>query len=603
MIKQLVSASVGMAVWAAVAAEGARPQPDLVASVELASFSDVQRKIVDLGATINNPAVSMMAVPALQNALTEKFGNFRSDTPMKLLCYADIPTIRKAMAADSGEGLDDAVEPVFLFPCSEGAATFLVNHPEAEKKPDGTIALEDGNVVVFAADGRTCAFASKAEAAKRALATALSPAASRPLLSVEVTEAGLALLADIHKGLIDETAKAQEQDALMSMLSKLQQTTAQRQNAALRRFSRLTMILDLDETGFVVKGAAAMKPGVAVSPAAGFKLPAGALDALPPNAPVFFALNNWNANGMQSADEYRALIADVCAALDAVPATLEKKKCQCTAVVAGLCTAARDYLKAVPCPAPTDWSAGALAFGPKEEPYMAGTVECAELPKVLAACSQGYAAVAATIEKAWPGILAANGTRLSIDWNRLVDVVCAELAASQKGPVAAQQGQGAAQKDLAQAEQVKASLAAVLGGAKSEIVTEQSGPTTSRYYGGPQGFTPPAATPACESRLAAALPEVAANRPNGVFYLALYSLVRDHALPIALKVIPAEDQKEIRSVMGVLPPAGANGAIACAAWSEKDGSSRLVLRITKDEIRTIGMAVNAIIAAQAQSAQ
>ena len=134
MIEQIVSASTGMAVWAAVAAGVARPQADLIASVEFASFADVQQKVADLGTTINNPVVSMMAIPALQNALTEKFGNFRSDAPMKFLCYADVAALRRALETDAAEGLDDAVEPVFLFPSADGAAKFLVNHPEAQKK-------------------------------------------------------------------------------------------------------------------------------------------------------------------------------------------------------------------------------------------------------------------------------------------------------------------------------------------------------------------------------------------------------------------------------------------------------------------------------------
>ena len=66
MIKQIVSASMGVAVWAVVAAEGVRPQAELLGSVEFASFSAFQQKVIDLGATINNPVVSMMAVPAVQ---------------------------------------------------------------------------------------------------------------------------------------------------------------------------------------------------------------------------------------------------------------------------------------------------------------------------------------------------------------------------------------------------------------------------------------------------------------------------------------------------------------------------------------------------------
>ena len=95
MIKKFVCVSMGVAAWAVFAA-GSAPKAELVGSVEFASFSDYQKKIVDLGTTINNPIVSMMAVPVIQSNLTENFGSFRPDSPMKLLCYADVAAVRKA---------------------------------------------------------------------------------------------------------------------------------------------------------------------------------------------------------------------------------------------------------------------------------------------------------------------------------------------------------------------------------------------------------------------------------------------------------------------------------------------------------------------------
>ena len=52
MIKKIVSVSVGAAVWAVFAAEGVRPQPELIGTVEIAAFSDFQKKVVDLGCLI-----------------------------------------------------------------------------------------------------------------------------------------------------------------------------------------------------------------------------------------------------------------------------------------------------------------------------------------------------------------------------------------------------------------------------------------------------------------------------------------------------------------------------------------------------------------------
>ncbi len=320
MIKKIVSASVGMAVWAVIAAEGVRPQAELLGSVEFASFSAFQQKVVDLGATINNPVVPMMACPAVQNALTEKFGRFRQDETILLLCYADTAALRKALDADVGDA-GNALEVVLLYPCAEGPKEFIDSHPEAQKKPDGTIELEDGIVALYSADGRLCAFASNAGMAKQALATAsLSKAAAHPLLRLDVTGTGLDLMADFHQKLVEQQAKEMQENPqvatnqtadLFASFLKLQKTASQRQIAKIRSYARLTMSMDLDETGFVFKGEAAMKPGAPVSPAAGFKLPAGALDSVPAGAPLFMAANTWLSGSIQSEQDYRALIGDV----------------------------------------------------------------------------------------------------------------------------------------------------------------------------------------------------------------------------------------------------------------------------------------------------
>ena len=274
MIKKIVSVSVGVAVWAVFAAEGVRPQPELIGTVEIAAFSDFQKKVVDLGTTINNPAAPMLAVPAVQSMLTEQFGKFRQDAAMKLLCYANVAALRKAIvedlkAMDLVEKIEDyenkvgysqrsnAVVAALLYPCAEGADAFLVNHPEAKKSADGVIELEDGNVALFAPDGRTCAFASNAGAAKRALAAAPAPTAC-PLIRMNVTEVGLGLLADLHQKLAaSQESLAQvaggtnETDRLVSSCLKFQQAQMKRQNAVLRMFAQATMSMDLDETGML----------------------------------------------------------------------------------------------------------------------------------------------------------------------------------------------------------------------------------------------------------------------------------------------------------------------------------------------------------------
>ncbi len=599
MIKKLVCASVGMVAWAVIAAVGERPQNELIMSVEFAPFSDVKGKISEFGKTINNPVVSVMAVPALENVVTEMFGNFRPDAPMKFLCYADVATIRKALEAESYGGIGNALEPAFIYPCAEGAAKFLENHPEAQKKADGLVELEDGNVVLFAPDGGTCVFARKAAVAKHALKSALAkpkhaPKASAkpkkyPFVRMDVKKGGLDLLADLHKKLLDMQSKMAQgacaQEAQLAPLFEFQRAMGLRQNAALRDLAHATVVIDLDETGFVFRGSLKTKPGVSVSPAAGFTLPSGALADVPAGAPLFVAMNQLLSMDVRSEKEYRDAIGGVGQLCTVVASCVKKAAPEYAPVADGTAKAMNDMLAAIAYPAPTDWNMFALAFGPQQEPYMVGAGECAKMSETHAAGIRFYAALADVLGKKWPGIVSANGASLSVDWARLIDVVAAETGGSQ-----------------ASVDKAKKVVAKVLGGTASEITTVMPSQTSYRTFIGTKGFTPPAPASG-EQRLAAALPEVASKRPAGVFYLSLYSFARDNLMPIVLKAVPEEEAKEIQPVVAMLPKASPNGAIAAAYWSEKNGSSRFLLRITKDEIRNIGMAVNAIIAAQSQPAQ
>ena len=597
MIKKLVCISLAVVVWAAVAAKEGRPQTELVASVEFAPFSDVKAKVVDFGQTINQPMVSMMAVPTLQNFLTETLGDFRDDAPMKLLCYANVAALRKALETESQDCLGDALEPAFIYPCAEGVAKFIENHPEAKKKADDLIELEDGNFVLFSQDARTCVLACKAAVAKRALAsvTAKAKAAKEkpkkfPLVRVNVTKGGLALFADFHKKLQDKQQAELKagagagscQGALLTTLMEFQRMMGLRQNAILRDLAHFTVSLDYDKTGFVVRGSLKAKPGATVSPAAGFTLPAGALADVPAGAPLFGAANplSWD---IRSEADYRETLSGVVKLLNGLSACIKKAAPDHAQTVDGVNAAFADLISAVPYPAPTDWCMFALAFGPQLEPYMVCTGEGAKMSQTQAAANRFYAAVAEAIGKKWPGIVSANGTTLSVDWAKLIDVVAAETKGSQES-----------------VDQAKKIVAKVLGGTAGEISTVMPSQTSFRTFIGTKGFTPPPASSG-EPRLVAALPEIVAKRPSGAFYLSLYSFVRDNVMPIAMKVAPAKEGKNVQSIMAVLPKAADNGAIAGAYWSKKDGSSNFLLRVTKGEIQSIGAAANAIISAQAQS--
>ena len=219
---------------------------------------------------------------------------------------------------------------------------------------------------------------------------------------------------------------------------------------------------------------------------------------------------------------------------------------------------------------------------------MMGFGECATASRGAELAARFYAAVADAVGKTWPGVIGAKGVSMSVDWGKLIDVVAA--------------ASGATKEEQKEVENAKKTVAKILGGTVSEVSTVMPSQTSYRTYAGVKGFTPPAAAPSGEQRFAAALPEVAARRPGGMFYLSLYSLARDNILPIVLKAMPKKRKVEVQSVLDVLPPAGANGAIAGAVWYEKSGSCSFLMRITKDEIRNYGAAANAVMAAQSQKA-
>ena len=587
MLKRIVCASVGMAAWTVIAAGGSRPQAELLGSVELSSISDFQQKVLDLGTTINNPALALMAVQPAQNALTEACGKFRPNDPILFLCYADTAVLRKMLK--DGEDVDDSLYPVLLYPCAEGPEKFLAAHPEAKKKDDGMIDLGKGNVLLFSSDGRTCAFASNESLAKRALAEApfSKPAA---LFRLNVTEAGTGVLADLHQKLLDVQAKelqmpqqaGKETAALVGLLNALknfQMSIGRQQNAEFRLFASLTVDVDFDKAGFVVKGGAKAKAGISVSPAAGFRLPAGALDFAPAGSPLIFASST--CEFFQNEGQFRSMMDGLASVLDTIPACVQGDA-KCEAPVKGLCTAGRDLLKTAPAPAPTDWFMGALAFGPQQEPYLVGHTVSAQASQDYAVSSRFCAAVVSSIEPTWPGILRAKDASLTVNWFRLVDTITEAVASTPK--------------DREEAEVVKKGIVAVVGGPESVFGTEQTSPTTLRTYAWAKGFTPPAAAPSGEKNFAAALPEAAADRPSAAFYLSLYSLVRDNILPIVVKVAPKQkDKDEMQALLSVFPPTGANSAIAGANWIDRDGE-RFALRVTKEEIKNIVTAVSMIIA-------
>lgn len=583
-----------------VGAAESKAKSELVASLELASFADVQQKVTTLGTMINNPIVPMMLLTTGQQQLIKQYGQMRANAPFTWMVYASAPSKEAKAVADD-------FETVLVYPSADRPATMLMKHPGATKDADGTLHLlanEDNpedRFVAFTADGMFCAYAESAAFARRAIAdfarvqTARRQRAEKSLLRATVESNGLALIAAWQEHIAQEQAassKASSKEGSLQGFLALQEAQQKRQMEKLLNFASIELSLDLNEKGLDLNGCARAKPGVKASSAAGFGLPAGAFDMVPDGAPLFFASNPLIQSGWANEGEFRA---DLKVCVDLVAASVAKAKQDKDGkkygkLLDGLLKIVQDVCAQAPYPSASDWGVGALAFGPKREPYLVVAGEQAGAVQSKQISDKAMDGLVAACEEQWPGngimVKKADGV-WTFDWSRILDLAVAESGAQD------------AKKEIAQA---KKTVAAVLGGPASELSYGCQGTRVFSRFA-PVGFVPPAPVKKSgEARFAAALPESAKDRPACAFYLSLYSMAREAVLPIMASTVNKKDADQWKAMIQSMAPAAPNSALVGAAWLRKDGSLSGVLRITADELKNFGAAFNAFTAASMSSA-
>lgn len=538
------------------AAEKATAKSELVATVELAPFGDISKKCVGMGTMVNNPVLPALLIGAGQERLAQAYGRFRNDAPIYGFVYAAHAT--------------NAVATVVVYPSADGPAKMLLDHPGATKDADGTLRLPaDGphlfaRAVAFTEDRLFCAIAPTPAMARRALGDfAARPAAARgaarPLVRVDVTAAGL------------------------------------QPRAEFASFSGATVTLDLTDRGLDLEGRLAPRPGAPALVGAGTALPAGALDRLPADAPLFAAMAARLACGTSSEAAFRKKLAEAEAEVrtNLVARVLKDTKAKpYAAFVQEVAEALAALLReGAVYPAPADWSGSALAFDAQLRPAVVSSGDTAQARESVAAAMAFGDRLIRALAKQWPDrkALVRTDTGFVVDWAEAIDI-------------------GAAVSGLADDKETKKALAtakktvaAVLGDTKTALAYAVAGTQLESRLAAP-GFTPPLGTPTGEARVAAVLPETAAARPGAVFYCSLYGLVREAVLPIMARVASEKDAKQYAAMVAAMPPAAPNGAVACAVWAGKDGACRGLLRITADELKNFGAAFNAFTAASLSSA-
>ncbi len=532
-MKRCIWMCVGLALAAAQAGivEETHSKPELAASVEIAPFTDIRQKLTGLGTLVNNPIVPMALASACKSAIERGTGASRPDAALLVRTYVYQPAWQIAATSEVAYAVEDLVKTE-------------VDYVEASKGP-------------------------------------------RPLVRVEIAAAGLVALDDYltqsaeadkreRKAMGDEISGV---DLFCRLLDENHDPAA---DIALRSYARACMSLDLDMGGLSFDFVLEPGPGVKRSPAAGFRLPAGALDGLPDNAPLVLAVNDmlwgmcgdektWRASCESSARFWDGLVRHV----------LKKPGGRKYApFLEGVSAAIASCLRDTPFPDPSDWSVCALAFGPRREPYIVQDGVSSSARQGDAIDARFLDAVAAAVERQWSGrgLARASSGRLVVDYAAVLDVAAAE--AGVKG----------ADRELAKAKQ---RLGAILGSTTGELaILPQAGKAHS-FILGPAGFRRPVSLkPTGEARLAAALPEAAADRPSCLFVLSCYALARDYVFPVAVDFAPRRDRATYRAIVDALPPAGDGSAIAGAYWARADGSHRFLLRVTAEELKNCGAVCN-----------
>ncbi len=529
----------GLALAAAQAGivEETHSKPVLAASVEMAPFAQIRRKLTTLGALVNNPIVPMALAPVVKSAIEEEMGSFRPDAAVQIRIYVYQPAWQVAATSEVVYAVEDVVK----------TETLYVDPPKAP----------------------------------------------HPLVRAEVTVAGLVALDDYltQSGEADKRARKAMGDSIPwpdLLLRLMDENHDPASDVELRDYVKARLSLDLDGRGLSFDLAMEPGPRAKRSPAAGFRLPSGALDGVPDGAPMVFAVNEALWSRCADENEWKASMESSARFWEGLARHALKKPGmrKYESVLKGVCGAVAECLRDSSFPDPADWSVSALALGPRREPYIVQDGASAAARRDDAIDARFLDAIAAAVEKQWPGrgLARASDGRLTVDYAAVLDVAAAESQV--KG----------AERELAQA---KRRVAEILGSTKGEIAVFPQAGTAHSFVAGPAGFRRPVPRkPTGEARLAAALPETTADRPSCVGMVSCYAIMRELVLPTAVEFVSKRDQALCRSIVQSMPRAELDSTIACAYWARPDGSHRFLLRVTAEELKNYGAVYNVISSAQ-----
>lgn len=600
MRKMLVCALALMAGGVfAVGVEQVDSKPVLVGYAELAPFNDIMHRAGQVGKMVGNPFAVPMLTGMSQVAMSSKVGPFRLDAPFACCVYVRLREWTRAASQGDQGTATNLWDAVLVYPCRDSAAEMKMRHAGATLEPDGTLRLRKGGLfpsgtwVKFSADGAFCAFARSADMAALGLrdfaASRTKAEAKRPLARFDLTASGMDALSALFDSpdAVDKgtgiAALLPSEPELGRKLEAFQIRQRAMQRALLARIAGFRLTLDVDEAGFTCDATVLSKPGAPLPKVAGLGLPADALASVPPDAPIFGG--QYNLLGDADEKDFRACLALVADLADwGCGKAQNAESCRKYMPLLKECAGAlADVAREAPYPSVADWSVASLAFDAAHHPWLGFDVECARTKEVGELMARTWRRLIAALDRQWPGSKMVEErlpAEMVVDLGAVIDVVAAET------------GTGKDEPSIKAIQNAKKNVASFFGDTKIRRTGKNAGTRTSGSLAG-RGVAPRAGASNAETRLAAVLPEVAAERPAGVFYLSLYALLRDEVLPIVEKYAGAKTWAKIGKYEAVLPAARPNGAVAGAVWSRKDGVRRLLVRVTADEVGSFAAAVNA----------
>jgi len=598
-----VAASLALA---AGIVEETNSKPVLAGTAQMAPFGEVTQKIASLGTMIGNPIVPTLLLTSSQQQLVDRYGRLRADAPIMWFAYVQTPALEIAATNLDQVAIEDLFGHVLVYPSSDGPATMLLNHPGATKAADGTIHILPGKknpadlYVRYTADSRYCAFASTPELAAKALADFAALSArwktekNSPILRFEVAERGVTALSTLWTAMTEEP-KAAGTNNVPGIAASLQESKMKKVKDLLDSIASCTLVLDVDQSGLTLGSFLQPKPGRKTPFASGFALPKGALDHVPAAAPFFYF--SGDRFGAQCSDE-ATFRADMATMGDGFVSFLqevveEEGNAKYKPFLKDIGSAVSQALKTLPFPGATDWTGVWLVLDEKSHPYFEGVRQSVKTAEIRDCFRRGYESLAAAVEKQWPGrkLLVQNADNMTADLAAFVDLCAAEA------------GVKPGDKEAKELTNAKKKIARVLGCDKLAVENRYDGDKAWTRVSALGLKSAANASPNGESRMAAALPEMAAKRPVAVLNLELYALVRDAVLPIMARMSSKDEAMQYKAVRAAMSPPESDSAIACASWTDANGALRTLLRITSGELKNFGAAFNAFTAASLVGAE